>query len=89
MRQISVLDKKKDFFISLGTKPLMEMEDEFNISVHIARIKIESICFKLVESVLLIAYAILSICSRQYVLTTTVSYFLNDKKHFRLLSRDD
>jgi hypothetical protein len=28
MRQISVLDKKKDdFFISLGTKPLMEMED--------------------------------------------------------------
>jgi hypothetical protein len=27
MRQISVLDKKKDDFFILGTKPLMEMED--------------------------------------------------------------
>jgi hypothetical protein len=52
--QISVLDKKKMIFLYLlGTKPLMEMEDGFNISVHIAGIKIESICFKLVESIAL------------------------------------
>jgi hypothetical protein len=56
MRQISVLDEKKMIFLYLlGTKPLMEMEDRIQ-SVHIAGIKIESICFKLVRPVNSIRY---------------------------------
>jgi hypothetical protein len=67
----------------------MEMEDRIQYLRSYPRIKIESICFKLVASVLLIAYAILSILSSPLCAATIVSYFLNDKKHFSVLVVDD
>jgi hypothetical protein len=81
--QISVLDKKKDDFLYLlGTETVNGNGRWNSISPFISPgIKIESICFKLVESVLLIACYIKHLY-RRYVLTTTVSYFLNDETLF-------
>jgi hypothetical protein len=81
MRQISVLDKKKRWFLYLFRYETVNGNGRWNsISPFISPgIKIESICFKLVESVLLIAYAILSILSP---VCADHCFVFSDKKHF-------
>jgi hypothetical protein len=78
--QISVLDEKKIFLYLLGT-PFVNGNDGIQYLRSYRGIKIESICFKLVESVLLIAYAILSILVASSA-DNHCYYFLNDETLF-------